>query len=64
MSEPHRIVFTTTASTVFDVPNRGQSREEAIEQACSEVYVSLCHQCAREVELGDFEPEEADTDGE
>lgn len=65
MPEPHRIVFTTTASTVFDVPNTGQSREEATEQACAEAYVSLCHQCAREVDLGDFEPyEEEDPDGD
>lgn len=55
---PHRIPFVTTASTTVTVPNTGQSREEATEQAWEEVYVSLCHQCAREVDLGEFEPEE------
>ncbi len=64
MSEPHRIIFTTTASTVVDVPNRGQSREEAIEEASAEAYVSLCHQCAGEVDLGDFEPYEPEPDGD
>ncbi len=65
MPEPHRIIFTTTASTVVDVPNTGQSREEATEQAWEQLHVGLCHHCAGQVDLGDFEPyEEEDPDGD
>jgi hypothetical protein len=31
------------------------SEEEAIEKAEESYHVSLCHQCAREVEIGEFD---------
>lgn len=58
----HHIPFVATASTVVAIPNTGQSRNEAIEEAYSEVYVSLCHECARKVDLGDFEAEDDSRD--
>ncbi|WP_446224952.1 hypothetical protein ACTWPB_07495 [Nocardia sp. IBHARD005] len=58
MPEPHRINFTTGASTAVDVPNTGQTRDEAIEQAYADLDTGLCHHCSSKVELGDFEAEE------
>lgn len=62
MSEPHRITFITGASTVVDVPDTGQTREEAIEQAYDHLDTGLCHHCSSKVELGDFEAEEDQCD--
>ncbi|MFD3594344.1 hypothetical protein ACFWU5_16595 [Nocardia sp. NPDC058640] len=58
MSEPHRITFLASASTTVRIPNTGQSREEAIEDAYADLDTGLCWQCASKVELGDFEAEE------
>lgn len=52
------VMFTATASRLEKV--EADSPEEAREKARAGVYVSLCHQCAHEVELGDFEDDEDD----
>lgn len=49
----YRVHFMTAASTSVEV--EADSREEAVDVAFNEVHVSLCHQCAREVDLGEFE---------
>lgn len=48
--------FTTVASTTVTV--EADDHDEAIDKACNEVYVSLCHQCAGEADFGgEWEPE-------
>lgn len=50
----YRVYFATEASRVVTVS--ADSREEAIDKAYEEwPGVSLCWQCCREAELGDFE---------
>jgi hypothetical protein len=49
----YRVAFHATASASVEV--EAESEEEAREEAYNELYVSLCHQCARQVDLGDFE---------
>jgi hypothetical protein len=52
----YTVHFTTVASTSLNV--EAEDIEEAIDEACNEVYVTLCHQCAREMDLGgEWEPE-------
>lgn len=48
--------FVTPASTSVRI--EADDAEEAVDKACDEVYVSLCHQCAGELDLaGEWEPE-------
>ncbi len=49
----YRVYFATEASSVVTV--EAEDRDDAIDKAYERHYVSLCHQCAHEVELGDFE---------
>lgn len=60
MADPHIFVFEATASNVVEIPNTGQTRDEAIQQAYREQHVSLCHQCSGHIDLGDFELAEDD----
>lgn len=54
----YTVCFVSTASTTVDV--EADDPDEAIDKACQEVYVSICHQCNRNFELsGDWEPESA-----
>lgn len=52
------VLFTTSASSVVEVD--ADSPEAAREKARKEVGVTLCHQCAHELNLGDFEDDEDD----
>jgi hypothetical protein len=54
-------MFTTTASHVEEV--EADSPEEARDKAREQAYVSLCHQCAHHLDLGDFEDDEDDEGG-
>lgn len=52
------VSMSTGASGVVEV--EADSPDEAVDKACEEMYVSICHQCAREVTVGDeWEPEAA-----
>ncbi len=55
MADPYHFTFEATASNFVEIPNTGQTRNEAIEQAYQEQHVTLCHQCARQIDLGEFE---------
>jgi hypothetical protein len=48
-----RIWMKAYASGSVEV--EAETREEAIEKGENEFYAGLCHQCAREIELGDWE---------
>ncbi|GAB3830025.1 hypothetical protein [Kribbella italica] len=50
----YRVYMGTEASTSVEV--QAEDREDAIEKAYEKFQgVILCHQCAHEVDLGDFE---------
>ena len=51
----YTVVLVAGATTVVDV--EANTADEAREKACEEAYVSLCHQCAHDVTVGDeWEP--------
>jgi hypothetical protein len=55
------VMFTATASHVEKV--EADSPEDARERAREQAYVTLCHECAHKVDLGDFEDDEDDEGG-
>ncbi|MGW5377464.1 hypothetical protein ACWESM_18660 [Nocardia sp. NPDC003999] len=63
MADPHRFTFEATASNFVEIPNTGQTRDEAIEQAYQEQHVRLCHSCAGQIDLSEFELAEDDDEG-
>jgi hypothetical protein len=60
VSNKYTVHFTTVASTTVQV--EADDPDEAIDRAYNEVYVSLCHQCAHEMDLGGEWEAEAVTD--
>lgn len=47
----YRVVLSTNVTTTVVV--EADSPEEAVEKAEEETDITLCHQCNREVEIGD-----------
>jgi hypothetical protein len=45
------VIFNVHASASAEV--KAESREEAEEKAARKVHPSVCHQCARDVQIGD-----------
>ena len=51
-------VYFSSGASAWVNKIQAEDADEAIDKACNEVHVTLCHQCAREVDLsGDWEPE-------
>lgn len=57
----HNFLFVTTASTWVTVES-DLPREQAEELAWDKVDASLCHQCSRKAEFGDWELSEEQED--
>ena len=58
----YQVYMTACASTSVEV--EAENVEDAIEAAHDAVYVSLCHQCSGEVEIGDEWQEDSVYDNE
>lgn len=60
----YTVYWETVASTAFEAEfddagmTPDEIEEKAIDITSAQAYVSLCHQCAHEVDLGDLEPAE------
>lgn len=59
---PKYRVYSIATASVFLGEFEGATKDEAIDAALAEnpPYHSLCHQCSREIELGEFYEEHAE----
>lgn len=68
MEKHYRVYMTTTATRVVEVAvdvdgmDDDEINEAVREAAYNEAYVSLCHHCAGQIDLGDFEIGDDDGD--
>lgn len=53
---PSFTVYFNVPGSVSVQVDEAEDADAAIEQACGELYVGLCHACARDLDLGDPEP--------
>ncbi|MGV8064590.1 hypothetical protein PJP13_24305 [Mycobacterium kansasii] len=62
MSEKYTVYLSGHAETSVTV--EADDPDEAIDKACNAVHPFICHQCAREIDLGDeWEPNAVFTEG-